>query len=296
MDVLRPPAASGAAAARGQPAAPAAAPAPPAAPPQFPQHPGFQGWMGGMQPQQQGFPGWFGGGMQQPGGFPGWPPAEGMPGNVEPQAGAQATGATPGFMPPTPQMQFPPFMMMPPSPPVMFPYGCMPPMPAAPSLGGLSLDELRRMEGTERANVEARVQCLRDIQVLLTAALTQMQQYTTVAGTGGSGSGGGGLGGNVNFSSSTGYNEFNLKTGVASPTLVSPSPAVSLASSDVAGALEKGQSSDTTEVLEGAVGGVEAVHVDGAVGGQGAAAAPPAVVDDDETASSFRHRRGVEPS
>ena len=34
------------------------------------------------------------------------------------------------------------------------------------------------MEGNERANVEARVKCLRNIQVLLDAAVLEMQQYS----------------------------------------------------------------------------------------------------------------------
>lgn len=36
------------------------------------------------------------------------------------------------------------------------------------------------MEGNERANVEARVKCLRNIQVLLDAAVLEMQQYSGV--------------------------------------------------------------------------------------------------------------------
>lgn len=36
------------------------------------------------------------------------------------------------------------------------------------------------MEGTERQNVEARIKCLRNIQVLLDAAVMEMQQYSAV--------------------------------------------------------------------------------------------------------------------
>lgn len=36
------------------------------------------------------------------------------------------------------------------------------------------------MEGNERANVEARIKCLKNIQVLLDAAVMEMQQYSTV--------------------------------------------------------------------------------------------------------------------
>ena len=38
------------------------------------------------------------------------------------------------------------------------------------------------MEGHERANVEARIKCLRNIQVLLDAAVMEMQQYSSVVG------------------------------------------------------------------------------------------------------------------
>merc|ERR1711974_202236 len=41
--------------------------------------------------------------------------------------------------------------------------------------------ELRDMEGNERANVEARVKCLRNIQVLLDAAVLEMQYSGVVA-------------------------------------------------------------------------------------------------------------------
>ncbi|KAJ8957661.1 hypothetical protein NQ318_017553 [Aromia moschata] len=45
------------------------------------------------------------------------------------------------------------------------------------NLATLSPEELQRMEGNERENVEARIQCLRNIQVLLDAAVVMMQQY-----------------------------------------------------------------------------------------------------------------------
>ena len=52
-------------------------------------------------------------------------------------------------------------------------------MPAA-DFAGLSDDELRAMEGETRESVEARVQCLRNIQTMLDAAVIQMQQYSTL--------------------------------------------------------------------------------------------------------------------
>ena len=52
------------------------------------------------------------------------------------------------FPPPFP---FVPFTVPPPQPP--------------PNFSGMSEAELREMEGTERSNVEARIRCLRNIQV-----------------------------------------------------------------------------------------------------------------------------------
>ena len=54
-----------------------------------------------------------------------------------------------------------------------------PPVPPA-DFSGLTDEELRAMEGEERENLEARVQCLRNIHTLLDAAMLQIQQYTTV--------------------------------------------------------------------------------------------------------------------
>merc|ERR1719322_976389 len=59
------------------------------------------------------------------------------------------------------------------------PLGIPPPMPP-PNFSGLTTDELRTMEGNERENIEARVKCLRNVQVLLDAAVMEMQQYTHV--------------------------------------------------------------------------------------------------------------------
>ncbi len=103
------------------------------------------------------------------------PPQFSMP--TSPQGSAAA--APPGM----PPMVFPPFPgTMPgmglgmPGAPFMLPF------PPAPAFGGLSDEEVVRMEGTERGNVEARVQCLRNIQTLLDAAAIQLQQYTSILG------------------------------------------------------------------------------------------------------------------
>lgn len=54
------------------------------------------------------------------------------------------------------------------------------PRPPA-SMSGLSVEELRAMEGIERENIEARIQWLRDIQALLDGAMLLINQYNTVA-------------------------------------------------------------------------------------------------------------------
>ena len=47
-------------------------------------------------------------------------------------------------------------------------------------LKGLSDDQLKELEGMERANVEARIILLRNIQQLLDAAVLQMNNYTSI--------------------------------------------------------------------------------------------------------------------
>uniref|UniRef100_A0A183BTK3 E3 ubiquitin-protein ligase hrd-1 n=1 Tax=Globodera pallida TaxID=36090 RepID=A0A183BTK3_GLOPA len=78
------------------------------------------------------------------------------------------------------QQQFPsgaypfmPFGLLPPPPPFM-------PFPQPPLFGGLSDAEIVAMEGTERRAVEARIQSLRNISILLDAALLQFQQYLSI--------------------------------------------------------------------------------------------------------------------
>jgi E3 ubiquitin-protein ligase synoviolin len=56
----------------------------------------------------------------------------------------------------------------------------VPPPPPLLQTTGLSDEELRRMEGNSRENVEARLRCLRNVQILLDSAVVQMQQYTAV--------------------------------------------------------------------------------------------------------------------
>jgi hypothetical protein len=76
-------------------------------------------------------------------------------------AAAGPTGAQTGTNTQQPNPNIPPFVF----PPFPFmPFMAPPPMPP-PNLRSLSPEELRRMEGNERQNVEARIQCLRNIQV-----------------------------------------------------------------------------------------------------------------------------------
>ncbi|XP_044264833.1 E3 ubiquitin-protein ligase synoviolin A [Tribolium madens] len=96
---------------------------------------------------------------------------------AQPATGGTATGAqnatnAPQANPNIPPFVFPPFPFM--------PFMAPPPMPP-PNLQSLSPEELRRMEGNERQNVEARIQCLRNIQVMLDAAVVMMQQYSAAA-------------------------------------------------------------------------------------------------------------------
>ncbi len=46
---------------------------------------------------------------------------------------------------------------------------------------GLSDAEIAEMEGRERANIEARINVLRNISVLLDSAVLQLQQYISIA-------------------------------------------------------------------------------------------------------------------
>jgi len=91
-------------------------------------------------------------------------------GATETAGGATTAGTAPtgGVRPP---FMFPPFPFL--------PFTVPPPQPP-PNFTGMSDTELEEMEGRERNNVEARIRCLRNIQVLLDAAVMEMQQYSAV--------------------------------------------------------------------------------------------------------------------
>jgi E3 ubiquitin-protein ligase synoviolin len=108
-------------------------------------------------------------GFQQP------PPTAGAPPAAATSNGRPAaTTVPPHFLPPMPFFPPPPLLNFPPPPFLNLP---PPPMPP-PNFSGLTEAELRAMEGQERSNVEARIKVLRNIQVLLDAAVMEMNQVS----------------------------------------------------------------------------------------------------------------------
>lgn len=105
-----------------------------------------------------------------------------------PRAPAPAPAAPPRAPPAAPRRAAP----QPPPPPanavpqmmsgLAWPPPPPPPPPRPPSLGALTAAELARMEGVERRHTEARIQYLRDIQLLLDASVAMMQQYAALVG------------------------------------------------------------------------------------------------------------------
>ncbi|XP_064622155.1 E3 ubiquitin-protein ligase synoviolin B-like [Lineus longissimus] len=139
-------------------------------------------------PQANVFPGFMGMGFPNfphlPHGF--HPHHPQMPQAPPPSStAASGTGSTPSStttqVPPSaPSSTMPgtmPFFMPPFFNPM--PFSIPPPMPP-PNFQGLTHAELQMMEGQERQHVEARIQCLRNIQTLLDAAVIQMQQYSSL--------------------------------------------------------------------------------------------------------------------
>ena len=53
-------------------------------------------------------------------------------------------------------------------------------MPSGAAQNALSDEQLKALEGMERANVEARIAVLRDVQKLLDAAVLKLNQYSAV--------------------------------------------------------------------------------------------------------------------
>nr|CAD7444552.1 unnamed protein product [Timema bartmani] len=161
-----------------QPPPPPPAPAQPAAGAQIPP-------IGGANPFQP-----LMGGAGFPGPFPFWQPmpqpqqapgvaarSNQIPQDQTPGQPATTTSPpTPGFNMAPPPFFCPPFPFMPPFSSVL------PTIPGV-NYSGLSVEELRRLEGNMRENVEGRIQCLKNIQALLDASVLLMQQYSLAAAT-----------------------------------------------------------------------------------------------------------------
>ncbi|XP_063627932.1 E3 ubiquitin-protein ligase synoviolin B [Cydia splendana] len=98
-------------------------------------------------------------------------------------APAAAAPPPPHDATPPPQPNMPPPMMGMgiPGMPMGMGWAAPPPPPRPAALANLTEDELRRLEGTERRNVEARLLLLREIQAMLDASVLLMQQYSAVA-------------------------------------------------------------------------------------------------------------------
>ncbi|CAG9529572.1 unnamed protein product [Cercopithifilaria johnstoni] len=107
----------------------------------------------------------------------------------QPQAGTSSAGqrndsgnAVPQMPSSTASFNMPQF----PATPSGFPFMAIPPFavppifPPVPSFVGLTDEEVAAMEGTERAAVEARINCIRNIGLLLDAATMQLQQYMII--------------------------------------------------------------------------------------------------------------------
>ncbi|XP_046401691.1 E3 ubiquitin-protein ligase synoviolin B [Ischnura elegans] len=90
--------------------------------------------------------------------------------NASSSQNAGETGGTSESMPrSSPPFFYPPFPFV--------PFGVPPPPPPVGCLSGLPEEELRRLEMAGREGLEARLEALRTIQILLDAAVTAMGQY-----------------------------------------------------------------------------------------------------------------------
>ncbi|XP_048518084.1 E3 ubiquitin-protein ligase synoviolin isoform X2 [Dendroctonus ponderosae] len=111
------------------------------------------------------------------------PPPNAQAPGAEPAPAFGPGPAQPGAVPPPPPAAFAaPFGFPTHAFPIPFPMPFMAPPPMPPTnLAALSEEELRNLEGHERRHVEARIQCLRNIQTLLDAAVQMMQQYSVAS-------------------------------------------------------------------------------------------------------------------
>nr|CAD7393045.1 unnamed protein product [Timema cristinae] len=130
------------------------------------------------------------GGAGFPGPFPFWQPmpqpqqgpgvaarSNQRPQDQTPDQPATTTSPpTTGFNIAPPPFFCPPFPFMP-------PFSTLLPTIPEVNYSALSLEELRQLEGNRRENVEARLQCLKNIQALLDSSVLLMQQYSLAAAT-----------------------------------------------------------------------------------------------------------------
>jgi len=125
------------------------------------------------------------------------------------------------------------FPFPPPLPPSFFmpmppPFSIPPPLPPH-NFSGLTDEELKAIEGNERANVEARIKCLRNIQVLLDAAVMEMQQYSSVVSK---------LDTVSSTSRAGGTNPINVTAAPTNTTTVDSEPVVAPAAAEAATSME----------------------------------------------------------
>uniref|UniRef100_H2ZDK5 RING-type E3 ubiquitin transferase n=1 Tax=Ciona savignyi TaxID=51511 RepID=H2ZDK5_CIOSA len=107
------------------------------------------------------------------------PPQAMWPGAAPPPMQAPSNTQGPSTQsPPTQSTQ--PNTFLPPNQMFVPPLMCPLPPPPPFNLSGLSDEQVQLMEGQERRSVEARIECLRNIKVLLDAAVMQMSQYAVV--------------------------------------------------------------------------------------------------------------------
>lgn len=90
---------------------------------------------------------------------------------------ASGSASTSTQMPQAPPALSIPPIMLPLFQPSMF---TIPQMPSEAILQGLSDQELRLLEGSERQNIEARLKCLMEVKTLINAATLRLQQYNNL--------------------------------------------------------------------------------------------------------------------
>jgi len=112
-----------------------------------------------------------------PAGYPFWPPNYMVPQQPQFHNGAVPQSSVASTPQPSDMMNAGNFVL-----PQQFRYPGLP-VPPVPDLAELSEGELRRMHASEDHHVEARMQCLHNIQTLLNAAILHLHQYMSIVET-----------------------------------------------------------------------------------------------------------------